>query len=127
MKVLINKLNYKEVIRPKSVGKFIGNYKCHVNCLSYYKENKAKVKSIVGGLQVFTGNETATHFILELRDGTFIDPTYGNMIELYLYFIPIENYDPTTFIPDRELNNLKKYFHSLLPWYKRLFTNKRNM
>lgn len=127
MKALINKLSYKECIVPKEQGIFIGNYKCHVNCLSYYTEHKEDVKSIVGCLQVFGNNETAAHFIVELKDGSFIDPTYGNMIDLYSYCIPIEKYDPTKFSPNRELSNLKAYFQGLLPWYLRLTNKKGNM
>lgn len=127
MKAIIDILSYKEVITPKAQGYFIGNYKCHVNCLSYYTEHKEDVKSIVGCLQVFSDNDTAAHFILELNDGSFIDPTYGNMIDLYSYCIPIEKYDPTKFSPNRELSNLKAYFHGLLPWYLRLITKKGNM
>lgn len=127
MKALIDILSYKEVITPKAEGRFLGNYKCHVNCLSYYKLYEGEVKSIVGCLQVFSDNETAAHFIVELKDGSFIDPTYGNMVELYSYCIPIEKYDPTKFSPNRELSNLKAYFHGLLPWYLRLINKKGNM
>lgn len=127
MRVLIDKLSYKEIIQPKAQGKYIGNYNCHVNCLSYYKEYKAKVKYIVGCLQVFPNDEAVAHFILELSDGTFIDPTYGNMVDLYSYCIPIEKYVPSKFNPNRELSNLKAYIHGLLPWYLRLINKKGNM
>lgn len=129
MKCLIDKLAYREVIKPESISMpYIGNYHCHINCISYYKQNKEKVKAIVGGLQVFSDdNYTCGHFIIELQDGSFIDPTYGNMPELYSYIIPIESYKPENFVPNRELQYLKNYIHSLLPWYRRLFTKKTSM
>ena len=126
MKKLIEILSHKEIINPKdSNTQYIGNYKCHVNCLSYYLKNKSNVKSIIGGLQVFDDNDTAAHFIIDLKDGKFIDPTYGNVTtKLYSYFIPIEAYVPSSFNPNRELINLKQYFYNLLPWWIRLFKNK---
>lgn len=107
MKALIDILSYKEVITPKAEGRFLGNYKCHVNCLSYYKLYKGKVKNIVGCLQVFDDNETAAHFIVELKDGSFIDPTWGNMVELYSYCIPIEKYDQLSLVLTESYQTLK--------------------
>lgn len=115
-------LKHKEILQCKPKGKYIGNYKCHVNCLSYALRHPNKVKSIVGVAQVFNNNECIAHFILELADGTYFDPTYGNMTkELYKYCIPIEYYDVSTFKPYRELQTLKDYLFSLTPWYFRLF------
>ena len=112
MKVLIDKLAYREVIKPKAIQQaYIGNNRCHVNCC----------------LQVYSDNATYAHFIVELKDGSFIDPTFGNMPELYSYAIPIEKYNPEEFAPNRELQNLKNYVHSLLPWYLRLTNSKNNM
>lgn len=128
MKVLIDILAYREVIKPKAIQQaYIGNNRCHINCLSYCTLNKTKVKSIVGCLQVYSDNSTCAHFIVELKDGSFIDPTFGNMTKLYSYVIPIEKYNPEEFAPNRELQNLKNYVHSLLPWYLRLTNSKNNM
>ena len=115
-------LEHKEIINCKPVGKYIGNYKCHVNCLSYAIRHPNKVKSIVGVAQVFNDDSCVAHFIIQLIDGTYIDPTYGNMTkELYSYCIPIERYVIDTFNANRELQNLKDYLFSLQPWYYRLF------
>lgn len=115
-------LEHKEIIQCKPKGKYIGNYKCHVNCLSYARRHPDKVKSIVGVAQVFNDHSCVAHFIIQLLDGTYIDPTYGNMTkELYKYCIPIEYYNVSTFKPSRELQNLKDYLFSLTPWYFRLF------
>ena len=115
-------LEHKEIIKCKPVGKYIGNYKCHINCLSYAIRHPKKVKHILGVAQVFNDNTCVAHFILELIDGTYIDPTYGNMSQqLYSYCIPIECYDVATFNVNRELQNLKDYLFSLQPWYYKLF------
>lgn len=129
MKTLVKILSHKEVISPINLNSpFIGNYKCHCNCLSYYLENKGKVKAIIGGLQVFEDEGSAAHFIVELNNGKFVDPTFGNLTDIsYGYFIPIEKYKPDTFIPNRELTNLKHYFHKLLPFWIRWFKNKDDM
>ena len=128
MKYLIDKLSYREVVKPEPINMpYIGNNACHINCVSYYKKSREKVKHIVGCLQVFSDDYTCAHFIIELKDGSFIDPTYGNMPELYSYVIPIERYKPENFVPNRELQYLKNYIHSLLPWYKRLFTKTTSM
>ena len=117
-------LEHKEIINCKPVGKYIGNYKCHVNCLSYARKHPKKVKYIVGVAQVFSDNSCVAHFILELVDGTYIDPSYGNMSDLlYNYCIPIERYEVNTFNPGRELENLKEYLFSLRPWYYQLFNS----
>lgn len=115
-------LEHKEIINCKPVGKYIGNDRCHVNCLSYALRHPKKVKCILGVAQVFNDEDCVAHFIVELIDGTFIDPTYGNMAkQLYSYCIPIERYEISTFSPNRELQNLKDYLFSIQPWYYRLF------
>ena len=114
-------LKHKEIIKCTPKGKYIGNYKCHVNCLSYALRNPDKVKSIVGVLQVFNDSEGVAHFILEMVDGTYHDPTYGNMSGIMdSYCIPIEYYKVESFKPFRELQNLKDYLFSLRHWFYRL-------
>ena len=114
-------LKHKEIIKCTPKGKYIGNYKCHVNCLSYALRHPDKVKSIVGVLQVFNDSEGVAHFILEMIDGTYYDPTYGNMSGILdSYCIPIEYYKVESFKPVRELQNLKDYLFSLRHWFYRL-------
>ena len=114
-------LKHKEIIKCTPKGKYIGNYKCHVNCLSYALRNTDKVRSILGVLQVFNDSECVAHFILEMADGTYYDPTYGNMSGILdSYCIPIEYYKVESFIPARELQNLKDYLFSLRHWFYRL-------
>ena len=114
-------LKHKEIIKCTPKGKYIGNYKCHINCLSYSLRHPDKVKSIVGVLQVFNDSEGVAHFILEMIDGTYYDPTYGNMSGILdSYCIPIEYYKVESFIPARELQNLKDYLFSLRHWFYRL-------
>lgn len=114
-------LKHREIIKCTPKGKYLGNYKCHVNCLSYALRHPDKVKSIVGVLQVFNDSEGVAHFVLEMVDGTYYDPTYGNMSGIMdSYCIPIEYYKVESFIPDRELQNLKDYLFSLRHWLYRL-------
>ena len=114
-------LKHKEIIKCTPKGKYIGNYKCHVNCLSYALRHPDKVKSIVGVIQVFNDSEGVAHFILEMIDGTYYDPTYGNMSGILdSYCIPIEYYKVESFKPTRELQNLKDYLFSLRHWFYRL-------
>ena len=102
-------LTHREIIKCTPKGKYLGNYKCHVNCLSYALRHPDKVKSIVGVLQVFNDSEGVAHFVLEMVDGTYYDPTYGNMSGIMdSYCIPIEYYKVKSFNPVRELQNLKK-------------------
>ena len=113
-------LIHKEVIKCIPKGKYLGNYMCHVNSLSYALRNPTKVESIVGVVQVFSSGDCCAHFIVKLKDGTYIDPTYGNMSgTLDSYHIPIETYSIQSFSPNRELQNLKDYIKQLQPWYKR--------
>lgn len=107
MKELINILSYREVITPKAEGKFIGNYKCHVNCLSYYKLYKGKVKNIVGCLQVFDDNETAAHFIVELKDGSFIDPTWVTWLNYTLIVFLLRSMTQLSLVPIESYQTLK--------------------
>ena len=114
-------LKHKEIIKCTPKGKYVGNYKCHVNCLSYALRHPDKVKSIVGVLQVFNDSEGVAHFVLEMADGTYHDPTYGNMSGIMdSYCIPIEYYKVESFKPARELQNLKDYLFSLRHWFYRL-------
>ena len=114
-------LKHKEIIKCTPKGKYIGNYKCHVNCLSYALRHPDKVKSIVGVLQVFYDSEGVAHFILEMTDGTYYDPTYGNTSGILdSHCIPIEYYKVESFKPTRELQNLKDYLFSLRHWFYRL-------
>ena len=114
-------LKHKEIIKCTPKGKYIGNYKCHVNCLSYALRHPDKVKSIVGVLQVFNDSEGVAHFVLEMVDGTYYDPTYRNMSGIMdSYCIPIEYYKVESFKPNRELQNLKDYLFSLRHWFYRL-------
>ena len=114
-------LKHKEIIKCRPKGKYVGNYKCHINCLSYALRNPNKVKSIVGVLQVFNDSEGVAHFVLEMVDGTYYDPTYGNMSGILdSYCIPIEYYKVESFKPTRELQNLKDYLFSLRHWLYRL-------
>ena len=114
-------LKHKEIIKCTPKGKYIGNYKCHINCLSYALRHPDKVKSIVGVLQVFNDSEGVAHFVLEMVDGTYYDPTYGNMSGIMdSYCIPIEYYKVESFVPARELQNLKDYLFSLRHWFYRL-------
>ena len=114
-------LKHKEIIKCTPKGKYIGNYKCHVNCLSYALRHPDKVKSIVGVLQIFNDSEGVAHFVLEMVDGTYYDPTYGNMSGIMdSYCIPIEYYKVESFKPTRELQNLKDYLFSLRHWFYRL-------
>ena len=114
-------LKHREIIKCTPKGKYLGNYKCHVNCLSYALRHPDKVKSIVGVLQVFDDSEGVAHFILEMVDGTYYDPTYGNMSGILdSYCIAIEYYKVESFKPDRELQNLKDYLFSLRHWFYKL-------
>lgn len=122
MSNLPKSLDHKEIINCKPIGRYMGNYRCHINCLSYALRHPKKVKHIVGVAQVFSDNSCVAHFIVELHDGTYIDPTYGNMSKLlYSYCVPIERYEIKTFNSSRELQNLKDYLFSLRPWYYRFF------
>ena len=114
-------LKHKEIIKCVPRGKYLGNYKCHANCLSFALRHSNKVKSIVGVLQVFNDSEAVAHFVLEMTDGTYYDPTYGNMSGvLDSHCIPIEYYKIESFKPSRELQNLKNYLFSLRHWFYRL-------
>ena len=114
-------LKHREIIKCTPKGKYLGNYKCHVNCLSYALRHPDKVKSIVGVIQVFNDSECVAHFVLEMVDGTYYDPTYGNMSGIMdSYCIPIEYYKVESFKPNRELQNLKDYLFSLRHWFYRL-------
>jgi hypothetical protein len=67
-------------VTPK--GKYIGNRHCHINSLSYALRHK-KAKYILLCAQEFS-NQWVAHCVVEMEDGTVIDPTYGNMVEDYI-------------------------------------------
>lgn len=114
-----------EVYSPKKLN-FIGNYKCHLNCLSYALKHSKKVKNIVSGIQMFDDDAVA-HFIIELKNGKYIDITYGNVAyALYSDFIIVKKYnDFSNFNAGRELDNMKEYIYNMLPFYLKLLTNKK--
>lgn len=115
-------LKHREIIKCVQKGKYIGNRKCHVNCLSYANRHPEKVVSIIGTAQIFKDDYCVAHFILKMDDGTYFDPTYGNMSGILdSYQIQIEEYKIENFSPDRELDNLKEYLYNLNPWLWRLF------
>lgn len=115
-------LNHKEILKCIPKGKYLGNFRCHENCLSYALRHPTKVSSIIGVAQVFNDNTACAHFILKMKDSTYFDPTYGNMSSILdSYHIRIEEYTIDTFNPNRELQNLKDYLFSLRPWYIRTF------
>lgn len=122
--IIPEQLKHKEIIKCISKGKYIGNNRCHVNCLSYALRHRTKVKSIVGVMQVFSDQTGVAHFVLALTDGTYFDPTYGNMSGILdSYCIPIEYYSIDTFNPNRELANLQNYLFSLRPKTYQLFNS----
>lgn len=125
MNKIPSQLDHKEYIKCTPVGVFMGNNKCHWNCLSWSLRNKTKAKCIVGVGQVFSDGTMVAHFVVELNDGTYIDPSIGNLAGVYDdYLIPIEKYNIDTFKPNRELVNLKEYLFSLRSfWFRLLHKN----
>jgi hypothetical protein len=119
-------LEHKEIIKCVPSGKYIGNYKCHANCLSYAKMYTKNVHSIIGVAQVYNDNTCCAHFILKMKDGTYFDPTYGNMVDvLYSYCIFIESYEVSRFNPNRELRSLQEYLYGMRSFmYKLIYPNK---
>ena len=129
-KYLIKHFSHRDTVDPiPTNSRYIGNDRCQANALSYARKHPTKVNCIVGCLQVFddsTDHSAVAHFVVKLNDGTYIDPTYGNMTDLYWYLIPIEEYQISKFNPNRELTNLKRHLHNLLPWWLRLITTPDN-
>jgi len=114
-------LKHKESIICIPSGRYIGNYKCHINCLSYSKMYPKNIDSIIGVAQVYNDYTCCAHFILKMKDGTYFDPTYGNMADkLYKYNIFIESYDVSSFSPNRELQNLKDHLYNMRSWWYKL-------
>jgi len=107
------KHNKKVKLKAKKNIQYIGNFKCHTNSLSYAVKHKSKVKCIVGGLQVFTDCVVA-HFIVKMKDGTYIDPTYGNMIGMYESFIEVKKYTIKEFAPTDDLMDMKRIIYNQL-------------
>lgn len=125
VKVIMKKIRLEETadVVSKDNLTYKGNYKCHLNCLSYAVKHSKKVKSIVGGIQIFS-DDTVAHFIIELNTGEFIDVTYGNLAySLYNDFVIVKRYDWQEFNAGQELANIKEHIYELLPFYLRLFTN----
>lgn len=112
-------------IKCAPIGSYIGNRKCHNNSLSYALNNTS-VTAIVAVAQVFSDNTCVAHFIVKLKNGAYIDPTYGNLTgELDEYLIEIKEYSIENFDPIKELIYLKNYLFNLQPWYIRLFTKNK--
>ena len=107
------KQNKKVKLKAKKNMQYIGNFKCHTNSLSYAIKHKKKVKCIVGGLQVFT-DDVVAHFIVKMKDGTYIDPTYGNMIGMYESFIEVKKYKIKEFNPIDALMDMKRTIYNNL-------------
>ena len=120
---ILDKIECMDEVYPVDINnmEYKGNFKCHVNCTSYMKANN-NAKCIVGGIQVFS-DQVIAHFIVEMNDGRFIDPTYGNMTtDSYVKFIPIKRYNNIDkFNPVQSLTTMKKYIVSLLPFRLRIF------
>jgi hypothetical protein len=122
MKYLVTKFAHKDILHAVDKGIYLGNRKCHVNSLSYARRHPTKVKQIIGCLQVFDDNTGVAHFVVELKDGTILDPTFGNMSStMYKYVVPLEYYTVAGFSPTRDLVNLKAFLYDQLPWYHKLF------
>lgn len=110
------KLKYEEIVRAEDMGKYIGNYKWQINILSYALRHKDKVESIISCAQVFHNSDMVAHFVVKLKNGKYIDPTYGSVSSvMYNYLIPIQSYKVDTFMPNREPGNLQEYMRGLLP------------
>ncbi len=75
---------------------YIGNQRCHFNCLSYFRLNRSEVKHICAVLQRFNRN-VVLHYIIELKNGVFIDPTYGNITDACTSYHLYKRYNPTVF------------------------------
>lgn len=106
---------YEEIkVKPMVNTLFLGNSKCHINALSYAKKHPKKVAYIVGGCQVWS-NMIVAHFIIELKDGTYVDPTYGNMTKLFESFLIMRRYEKDEFLPEEGLYKLKRKLYHYLP------------
>lgn len=123
---LLNKCKMMEEVQITDLSNMIykGNRKCQVNSLSYALKHKDKVRNIVAGIQVFSDGPIA-HFVIELNNGLYVDPTYGNVsTQMYEHFIPIKTYDDfDSFVPNEELMNMKQYIYDMLPLRFKLFTD----
>lgn len=100
---------------------YVGNKRCHMNCLSYYRANTQIVDKIIGVAQVFDDGKCVAHFVIKLKNGNYIDPTHGNISGLYDSLIPLKEYKPESFNPYYELTSLKDYIFEMNPWYYRWF------
>lgn len=127
-KNVIAKFAYREICNPIDEGDYLGNQKCHANCLNYALKHPENVDKILGCMQVFAEDEAYTHFVVRLKDGRIIDPTYGRLASKSgFYLIVIEEYNVDGFVPDRELDNLKKFFYSHHTWWQKLFLKVSDM
>ena len=125
---ILEKLQHRSIINAVDRLNYLGNYKCHNNSLNYALKYPEKVKAILGCAQVFNDDGVAAHFVVKLKNGTIVDPTFGRLTSVaYSYLIQIESYTITEFKPERELVNLKKHLFSLAPWYARLFSSWRKI
>jgi hypothetical protein len=126
-KFLTKHFAHKEVIRAEDKLNYLGNLKCHNNCLNYALKTD-KVEKILGCVQVFEGGDLVAHFVVRLKDGSILDPTFGRLSSIsYSYLIVIEEYNVNSFSPDRELTNLKLHLYNLLPWYLKIFTGRTSL
>jgi len=130
VKHIKKKIAKKDIIYPAPLDDliYIGNYKCHLNALSYTVANIKTVKAIIGGIQLFS-DDVVAHFIVQLNDGTYIDPTYGNLADiLFNGFIEVKRYenhkDTKPFEPTKELMKMKKHIYKIIPKKLRKNTNK---
>ena len=62
VKHIKKKIAKKDIIYPAPLDDliYIGNYKCHLNALSYTVANIKTVKAIIGGIQLFSDDVVAT-------------------------------------------------------------------
>lgn len=119
------KIKFEETadVVSKDNLKYIGNYKCHLNSLSYAVKHSEKVKSIVGGIQIFS-DDVVAHFIIELNTGEYIDVTYGNLAyALYEDFVIVKKWNWQEFNAGGELMSMKQYIYDLLPFHLKILTN----
>jgi len=107
----------------KSEGQYLGNRRCHKNVLSYALANKLSVASIVGGIQIYSEDEIYAHFVVELSDGTLIDPTFGNLTSTeYTSFKIVERFKVSDFNPYQELMKLKRELYAAQSLFTRILT-----
>jgi len=109
-------LKYKS-IQVTSRGSYIGNRKCHINSLSFARNNPGAM--IISCIQIFEDSYPIAHFIVK-KDGKYFDPTMGNMIDLTQKYLFVKEMSPEIFEPINELIKAKKNIHKQMPWYIRI-------